>query len=162
MKYAKANRENDFKKAREAMDTRKYRLAFRLSLKNVIQGHPEFFLNLGLMYSQGRGVRRSHQSALYWYNNKALKSGPPQFAASNIASEYWKMGRYQLAEEWYLKAAKLGDDDAWLELAHLYLSPLKDQEKAINALEKVTKSVVHETVTGSSMEKAKRLLLRLN
>ncbi len=157
MNSSKANRQSDFSKAIKAMDEGKHRLAFRISHRNARFGHPEFFLILGTMYSRGRGVKRSHRWTLYWYN-KALKFGPPQFAASNIGSEYYMMGNFQLAEEWYLKAANLGDYDAWLQLAHLYLGPLNEKKKALKALKQVLKGTVHESVTQGSYEEAKSLL----
>lgn len=68
------------------------------------------------------------------------------------------MGNFQLAEEWYLRAANLGDYDAWLQLAHLYFGPLNEKKKALKALKQVLKGTVHESVTQGSYEEAKSLL----
>lgn len=59
---------------------------------------------------------------------------------------------------WFQRAVKLGDGDANLQIAKIYLLNDRDQQKAIKYLEKTIKAVY---VTDGSIEEASCLLKQL-
>ena len=109
-------------------------------------------VNVGYSYDVGQGAPRSRTKALYWYR-RALRNGVA-YAATNIGTVYRDEGRPKLAERWFQKAASLGDDDAWLDLAKLYLGPLQNAAHASTAL---TRLLVSTCITMASREEGARL-----
>lgn len=81
------------------------------------KGNPHAYLNLGNMYSEGRGVVFSRKKAIYCYK-MAIKLGDI-YGASNIAHQYRLNGKMRWAKYWFEIAKNLGDEDAGFELMKL-------------------------------------------
>jgi len=110
-------------------------------------------LNLGVHLSSGRGVRRSVGEAMYWFKRAASRGYAA--AASNVAALYTTQGRVRLALRWYLKASALGDDDAKVEAARLFIKRLDDEMSAKPLLSMALKS---KCLTEKAREDAAKLL----
>ena len=149
--------EKKFNEADALLDAGHHREAFRLFHEAARAGHRASWLNVGYCFDVGRGVRRSRERALFWYR-KAAKKGNGA-AATGIGTVYRDEGRPRLAARWFLKAVSLGDTDALLDLAKLYLGPLNDRTKARSALARVARA---RNVTEDTREQAKALLSRMH
>ncbi|HZI12977.1 MAG TPA: hypothetical protein VE153_21525 [Myxococcus sp.] len=145
-----------FRKADALMGRGRLQEAFRLFLRGAQAGEPSCQLNVGCLYDVGKGVRRSRERALYWYRKGARRREGP--AANNIATLYRDEGRPRLAARWFEKAVAWGDYDALLELAKLYLGPLKDRSRARRALIRIQRH--REQTSVHSQEEAAALLAR--
>lgn len=143
-----------FRQADELMDAGAYRRAATLFLRAANAGDDSSQLNVGNLYSEGRGVRRDDTKALYWYR-RAYRQGNAS-AASNIGLVYRDQGRFRLAIRWLERAIAMGDHDAALELGRIYMDGLHDPARAAHYLAIVTdrKSIVTE----ASREEAHKLL----
>lgn len=130
--------------------------AIRLYLVAAKNGDSGSQLNLGNLYDAGIGVRRSRESALYWYK-RAYRRGSAS-AANNIGVLLRNDKKPRQALKWFQKAVRLGDVEAHLEIAEHYLRNDGNALKAIFHLEKVCNS---NLVTEAGAEKAVRLLKRL-
>jgi TPR repeat protein len=148
--------ERMFNEADALVDAGHHREAFRLFHKAARAGHRSSWLNVGYCFDVGRGVRRSRERALFWYRKAASKGSGA--AAGNIGTVYRDEGRPRLAARWFLKAVSLGDTDALLDLAKLYLGPLDDRAKARSALARVARA---RNVTEDTREQAEALLSRM-
>lgn len=137
-------------------DQGRLREAFRLFLAAAKAGDSGAQLNVGHFYDMGHGVKRSRDQAMYWYR-RALRRGEAA-AANSIGTLYRDEGRLRLAIRWFEKAVSLGDDGALLNMARLYLGPLKDVPRARRLLSRVLFS---KRVSVDSQEQAERLLREL-
>jgi TPR repeat protein len=148
--------ERMFNEADALVDASHHREAFRLFHEAARAGHRASWLNVGYCFAVGLGVRRSRERALFWYR-KAVKKGQGA-AATSIGTVYRDEGRPRLAARWFLKAVSMGDTDALLDLAKLYLGPLDDRAKARSALARVARA---RDVTVDTQEQAEALLSQL-
>jgi uncharacterized protein len=74
---------------------------------------------LGVLLSNGNGVRRNTDEALSWLR-KAFRAGDA-CAAQNIAITYRQMGDLRTAVKWFRKSAQAGDGEALIQLGiHYY------------------------------------------
>ena len=103
-------------------------LAWLARLRAARRGDSSAQLNLGNMYSDGRGVRRSRSKARYWLR-KALRGGYAH-AANNLGIVHMEGRRFFRAQHWLEKAVSAGDDDARLHLGLLYLALYVDTQGA--------------------------------
>lgn len=133
-----------------------YRAAARIFKELAEAGDPSGMLNLGVAFSDGRGVRRSQTLALHWFR-KALRRGCSS-AANNIGCVYRDLGRHRLAERWFERAIREGDDDAALTLAKMCLDVWDDRARAKRLLKRVLRS---RQVTEDSQEQAAEMLRQL-
>lgn len=75
--------------------------------------------NLGVILSNGDGVRKDIDDALWWMR-KAFHTGDT-CAAQNIALTYRQVGDLRAAVKWFRKSADGGDGDALIQLGiHYY------------------------------------------
>lgn len=96
----------------------RHRDAFRVMLTAARRGNSSVFLNLGVSYDCGRGVRQSEANALLWYR-RALHSGDhASAAATNIATVYRDRGNRRRAFFWWNRAAAFGDGDALVDVGY--------------------------------------------
>ena len=83
-------------------------------------------LNLGYIYSEGKGVPRNNAQAAIWYR-KAAEHGD-DLAAATLGSMYlWGKGvpeNYAEAMKWSLKAAKQGNAFGQYSLGDIYMRGL--------------------------------------
>lgn len=135
------------------------RSAFRLFSIGARAGDPGAQTNLGHFYDTGKGVRPNRRQALYWYG-RAFKGGYSAGAAS-IAIIHRDAGQTKKALMWFRRAVRLGDGDANLEIAKLYLREKKGTARAIPYLRRTIKSVSGTEVTEDSRQEAKRLVKQL-
>jgi TPR repeat protein len=110
-------------------------------------------LNLGYCYDVGVGVKRNRQKALYWYL-RAHRRGE-SCAASNIGTVWHDEGQLERALAWFHRAVKLGDGDANLEIALIYL---RDDTKKRHAISYLAKTCKAKHVTEQSVKEASRLV----
>ena len=86
---------------------------FRDTLRAAKQGDAQAQYNLGLMYADGRGVRRDDAEAVKWYRQAAAQGNAE--AQYNLGFMYANgQGVRQdlaLAQEWYGKACQNGYQD---------------------------------------------------
>lgn len=143
-----------FRQADQLMDEGKYRRAATLFLRMANAGDDSSQLNLGCLYSEGRGVPRDDAKALYWYR-RAYRQGSP-YAATSIGLLYRDQERFKMAIRWLERGLAMGDHDAALDLGRIYLERLHDPARAARYLAMVTdrKSIVTE----ASREAARELL----
>ena len=129
------------------------RLAFRLFLAAARAG---FVPALGLVaqfYDFGYGIKVNEDAALYWYR-RAARHG--NFSAANNIGCIWRDRRkFGRAIMWFQRAIRLGDGDANLQIAKIFLSNQRDRNKAIHYLLKTVKAA---EVTEGSIEEARKLL----
>ncbi len=75
--------------------------------------------NLGILLSNGNGIRKNVEEALVWLK-KSFRAGD-SCAAHNIAITYRENGELQTAFKWFRRAAEAGDSDALIEVGiHYY------------------------------------------
>lgn len=116
----------------EKANPRKY---FRLLRTLLATGHADAGLmaTLANLYSDGQGVRRSRSQALRW-TKRAWRSGL-SIAALNFGIDEAKSSRTNSAVKWFRRAIALGDVDAPLHLAKLYLKLGINYHKAADLLQ---------------------------
>jgi len=112
-------------------DEGRYREAWRAFLRSARRGHAGSQLNLGAMYSAGRGGRRDRSKARYWFLKAMADSGSAAAAANNLGITYLECGSIGRGKRWLERAITLGDDDARLHLGHLLLAAYGDVTQAL-------------------------------
>jgi TPR repeat protein len=90
------------------------RSAFRLMLSAARLGDTGAQVNVGNYYDDAKGVQRNRSAALYWYK-RAYRRGDSG-AANNIGVLWRKEKQFKRALGWFVRAVKLGDDEANLEI----------------------------------------------
>ncbi len=111
---------------------------------------------VGVFFADGKGTRRSRERALYWSRRAVLQG--VACAASNIGTIYRDERRPRLAMRWFLNSVRMGNKEAWLEIAKLHLGPLRNRTLARRALMRVLRAA---EVTEGGHEEAARLLAGL-
>jgi hypothetical protein len=99
-----------------------HREAWRAFLRAARRGHAASQLNLGVMYSDGRGVRRSRSKARRWFLKAFADRSSAAAAANNLGLLYLERGSNRRGRQWLERAIALGDDDSRLHLGHLMLA----------------------------------------
>jgi hypothetical protein len=148
-----------FDKASESWERGRLRSAFFLFLRAAKDGDPGAQHNLGYFYDVGIGVQKNREQALRWYG-KAFQQGS-RVAASNIATIFRDENKTKKALSWFERAVRLGDADANLEIAKIYLRGPGDPKKAIPYLKR-TMTAKPCDVTRASQLEAEHLLKRLS
>lgn len=106
----------------EAYEKGDYAVALKEFKKSAEQGNANAQFNLGLMYSEGRGVPKDDSQAFVWYT-KAAEQGDAS-AQYNLGVMYHE-GQgvpqdYAKAMSWYLKAVEQGHVSAQNNLGNMY------------------------------------------
>ena len=112
-----------FEDATAAYNQGDYTSALRLWRPLADQGYAQAQVNLGLLYSTGRGVPQDYVQAVYWYR-KAADQGDA-YAQFNLGFMY-DTGEgvpqdYAAAMSWYRKAADQGYAPAQSNLGFMYV-----------------------------------------
>ena len=92
-------------------------------------GDSSVFVNLGVAYDTGRGVRRSKAKAMYWYRC-AVRKGEAS-GAHNLATVYRDRGDVARTILWLQRAIRLGDSGSNLLLGQCLLGHLGDPQAAL-------------------------------
>lgn len=145
-----------FTRADKLEDTGNLKAAFRLFLAGAKAGDIGCQLNVGNYYDGAKGIRRNRDAALYWYM-RAYQRGNAA-AANNIGIMWRNEGKPRRALSWFKRAAKMGDDEANLEIAKHYIENENRPHRALPYLRKVVNS---NWVTEAGTEEATILLRRL-
>lgn len=148
--------DKDFEKASKLLDNDNYKKALKFFLKSYKHGYTDRALNIGYTYEK---IGKKKQ-AKYWYK-KGISKSKDLACMSNLAILYKEEHKIKKAKKWFLKALRLNDIDAGLELAKIYLQEAKIN-KAKEYLSKVLDGIPYENVTLASMNTAKKLMYRLN
>ena len=128
------DKHDQYKLGHMFLDIQDFALAaywFRQAAEN---GHVDASIELGSMYQDGRGLRRSNETAAYWFYNAAkLGNAEMQYW---VALRYWFGSGYfeldqELAQYWFYQAAMQDHVDAQAMMGVLYLAK-EDLTEAIN------------------------------
>ncbi len=134
--FASMAQSENFQKGFKAYKQQDYKTAYKEWLPLAEQGDSSAQYNLGLMYSNGKGVKQDYTQAVAWYR-KAAEQGDSS-AQSNLGWMY-SNGKgvkqdYTQAVAWYRKAAEQGDSSAQSNLGLMYENGQgvkKDLQKAL-------------------------------
>lgn len=166
------NRDNKlavlYRSGEEHWSAGELRPAFRLFLKAAKAGYFPAFDIVASFYSQGTGVKIDHDAALHWYLrsyrerdawNKRAHRMALSVPANNIGCILRDKGREKEAISWFRRAVRLGDGDANLNIAEIYIrNGGSDRQKAIRYLQR---TIDAPYVTDGSIEEARDLLKQL-
>ena len=137
----------------------RYTEALPLLLKGAKAGDTSCQILLGNYLSDGRkGVPIDRKRAIYWYM-RAYKQGDTT-GASNLAMTYRKLGDVDGALRWYELGVKLGDNEAHLPLANIWLHDGGNKAKALKHLKAVF-SGNPKDVSELGRDEARTMLRRL-
>jgi TPR repeat protein len=142
-----------FSRANQQWELGKLRSAFRLFLAAAKTGDPGAQHDLGYFYDVGVGVERNRSAAIYWYG-RAVHQGNSG-AAYNIGTIFRDEQKAREAVKWFQQAIKLGDGDANLEIAKIYLGDRQTFKRAIEYLNRTSKS---PNATRDFKEEARQIL----
>jgi TPR repeat protein len=142
-----------YQRAEEAWKEGHLRSAFQLFLAAAKAGSDDARAIVAQFYDEGIGVKASEDSALRWYR-LAYRSGNAM-AANNLGVIWRDRGRIDRALMWFLRALELGDEDANLEIAKIYLNAKSSPEKAVQYLKSACSG---KFITDGSKEEARALL----
>lgn len=135
-----------------AFDEHQYKRALSLFRKAARRGDEIAANYLGIIYSDGSGVKRNSRKAIYWYR-KASRRGSIS-AKSNLGIEYSQLGCRAKALLWFRRAATLGLGEAWIEVAKLYAKNPRTRWRCMDAL---NNALADRFLTEAGREEAKRL-----
>lgn len=128
--------------------------ALRLLKPLAVQG------DVGSMFMMGYVLEQMElhyvdklSASIEWYKRAASKGFYP--AANNIGVLFRDVGDRRRALRWFWRAVELGDDDALLEIAKLYLANQRSAYRAKVVLQRLSCS---EVSTEHGVEEANRLL----
>ena len=145
----------------------KLRLALRFFLAAAKAGCVPAFEKVTQFYDNRTGVKANRDSALHWYLRAYREEGPwyrrkyrlgLSSSANNIGCILRDQQNLKAALSWFKRAVTLGDDDANLQIAKIYLRSERNRKKAIHYLRK---TIEGEYVTDGSIGEARRLLKQL-
>lgn len=133
--------------------------AFFLFRRCAELGKVECMLDLGYFYGEGVGVEKDEEKAMFWYK-RAYRRGD-WAAASNIAILYREHGRHRLERQWFERAAALGDGDAEVELAKLYLEGKGTRRSEGKAMVLLNRAIRSSNIMEAGREEAAELLRKV-
>ena len=146
-----------FDKGSDALDIENYLLALEYFSKSSDLGSASAMNNLGYMHSSGLGTAVDFSISTAWHM-KAIEHGDDS-SFSNIAINYRCLGDIRQSRKWFEKALCVGDADAALELAKLYMISDKETETVRHYLNIV---VNNDQCCESSIEESLELLKGLS
>ncbi len=141
-------------------DRGRYTEALPLLLKGAKAGDTSCQILLGNYLTKGRkGIMVDRKRGIYWYM-RAYKQ-KSSTGASNLAMTYRKQGDLEEALRWYELAVKLGDNEAHLPLAKIWLHDRGNKAKAIKHLKAVFSGNLLD-VSELGRDEARTMLRRLH
>jgi TPR repeat protein len=157
----KENKANAWcQRAEECWTEGKLSDAFKLFLASAKSGFVPAYHILASFYDEGTGVKANQRAALYWYmrafrEHNSWYRGGDSTSANNIGCIWRDKGRPKTAIMWLKRAVRLGDGDANLNIALIYLRSNRDRQKAVRYLQR---TIDAKYVTDGSIEEAEKLL----
>jgi TPR repeat protein len=158
------NKQNEvaalYQRAEECWTEGKLSDAFKLFQAAAKAGFVPAYSILASFYHQGTGVKANQRAALYWYvrafrKHESWYRGGDSTSANNIGCIWRDKRRPKTAIMWFKRAVKLGDGDANLNIALIYLRSKRDRQKAVLYLQRTINA---KYVTDGSIEEARKLL----
>lgn len=146
-----------YTRAQKAWLRGRARSAFKLFLAAARAGEDGAFGIVAQFYDRGYGVRHDEKAALSWYQLAYGHRRTDSGAANNMGCIWRDRGKLVRALRWFQRAVELGDADANLEIAKVYLRK-SDLVKARPYLHKTRRS---PWATEQSKEEAGLLLRRM-
>ena len=144
------------------------RTAFKLFLAAAKAGWLPAFSKVAQFYDNGWGVKTNFDAALHWYTRAynenaawyrvAHQRHGDSTSANNIGCILRDKGEHERSIAWFQRAIKLGDGDANLNIAKIYLRNQRERLKAIHYLQKTIRAPY---VTDGSIEEARALLKQI-
>jgi TPR repeat protein len=151
------DQQDHFQRANRLWDRRRLRDALGAFKTGAELGDASCQLSLGYFYDLGLGTRRSPAAALRWYR-RAHRGDANGSAATNIATALRDAGKRAAAIRWFKRAIALGNTDAALALAELYLQTKGGVPRALPYLKIARKA---SNTTEATRERASALLVSL-
>jgi TPR repeat protein len=133
--------------------------AFRLMRRAVLAGDHWAMLNLGYFHDRGIGTKKNSAKAMEWYK-KAYRRGVSS-APNNIGTIFRAEDNYSDALAWFQRAVKLGDIEANIEIARMYLRDAASFLSAIPYLKIVIEAGASPMISAWGCEEAQRMLDRI-
>ena len=162
------NRDNKvavlYQRAEECWTKGELNAAFKLFLAAAKAGFVPAFDIIACFYGDGVGTKVDQGASLYWYMRSYRETSSwyrnaHSTAANNIGCILRDRGEEKKAISWFQRAVKLGDGDANLNIARIYLRNGGNRRNAIHYLQKTIKAPY---VTDGSIEEAKALLKQIH
>ncbi len=119
-------------------------------------GDPECWVGLGVMFDVGQGVEVDKHRAMRCY--KTAWRSRNLSAANNIAVLYREWGNKRAMFQWFERAARHGDDEAYLELAKCYRDGLGVRKSLPNAVRCLAKVTAGSDVSEAGRDEAAEML----
>jgi TPR repeat protein len=161
------NKENKaaalYKRAEQCWTEGRLPNAFKLFLAAAKVGFVPAYRTLASFYDQGTGVKSNRRAALYWYM-RAYRQHDTWYrrgdstSANNIGCIWRDRRKSQTAIMWFKRAVRLGDGDANLNIAKIYLGSNRDRQKAVRYLQRTINA---KYATDGSIEEASKLLAEI-
>lgn len=142
--------------AHHAWEQKDHPRAFALFSTCANLGAVGCMLNLGYFYDEGIGTRADKAQAMRWYK-RAYRRGSSA-AASNIAILYREQRRNRECFQWFVRSAQLGDGDAEVDVAKLYLQGVGVRRSPTLAKEALARALASQRITEAGREEAAALL----
>lgn len=147
------NINKEFKKASKYLDKDMLQKALKIFKKLYKKGLVDAGLNIGYIYDK----LKKNKKAKKWYK-KLIKDSQDTSAMINLGILYKEKYNIKKAKKYFLKASKLGDGDASLEMAKIYLC-----EAEIKKAKKYLLDTIHsKNVCSDSIESAKIYLSKIS
>jgi uncharacterized protein len=148
--------EDPFAIASQLYDDAQYKEAFEQFLLLAKHGDSAAMTRVAAMYGEGKGVEYDFQECVGW-DMKAADAGS-QAALFNLGISYRNIGDVRVARRWFEKSLQVGDGEAALELAKMYLISELETERVKKYLEQALQS---KNICEASREESERLLNEL-
>ena len=147
-----------FIEADVAYEAGEFKKAYLLFKKMALLGDPGAQNNLGNMICHGLGVSENKKKALYWYK-KSWRSDRQSSTCINIGLTYLELNNTRRGIFWLKRAISLGDGDAMLDLAKVYLKR-KGHWAKIEARNLLQSAEIAERIIEDSKEIISELLYK--
>jgi TPR repeat protein len=149
-----------YQRADECWTEGKLSDAFKLFLAAAKAGFVPAYSSLAHFYDQGTGIKANRRAALYWYmrayrQHDSWYTRGDSTSANNIGCIWRDKRKPRTAIMWFKLAVRLGDGDANLNIALIYLRNKRDRQKAVRYLQR---TIDAKYVTDGSIEEARKLL----
>ena len=152
VRSAKTEGQRSYERAHKAWSRGQLTEAFDLFLDAARRGEKQAYREIAQFYDFGDGTRKNEKQALLWYR-RAHRECNDAVAANNIGCILRARGNTQRALWWFRRAVRLGDDEAHLSIAKIYLKR-RDRSRAMRHL---TMLLEANDVTAGTRDEAERL-----
>jgi uncharacterized protein len=148
--------DDQFAIASRLFDDAQYKEAFEQFLYLAKQGNSSAMTRVAVMYGEGKGVEYDFEECVRW-DMKAADAGS-QAALLNLGISYRNTGDARAAKRWFEKSLQMGDGEAALELAKMYLISELETERVKKYLDQALQS---KNTCEASREEARQLLIKI-